>query len=58
MLLTLLQSPQLAQAVDDKYELLKDKLYAASLMKELGQQEWELLNQHEKQKKLVGQEGV
>ena len=51
MLLTLLQSPQLAQAVDDKYELLKDKLYAASLMKELGQQEWELLNQHEKQKK-------
>ena len=41
----------MAQELEDKYDLLKDKLYTAALMKELGEKEWALLSEKERQKK-------
>ena len=44
-------SVQVAQELEDKYDKLKDKLYTAALMKQLGEKEWAMLSEKERQKK-------
>ncbi|KAL5247538.1 hypothetical protein ACHWQZ_G019427 [Mnemiopsis leidyi] len=44
---------QVAQELEDKYDKLKDKLYTAALMKQLGEKEWAMLSEKERQKKLL-----
>ena len=42
---------QLVQEIESKYDQLKDKLFAATLIKEMGEKDWALLSEKERQKK-------
>ena len=44
---------ELLGALEEKYDALKDKLIAESLMKELGAAEWERLSERERQAKIL-----
>ena len=44
---------QLLDALDSKYDTLRDKLLAEALMKEIGAAEWQALSEQERQAKLV-----
>ena len=41
------------QALDKKYDTLRDKLLMEALKKQLGDSEWALLSEKERQKKLL-----
>ncbi|XP_069101140.1 trichohyalin-like isoform X2 [Argopecten irradians] len=43
----------LLEALDGKFDALRDKLLAEALMKQLGEAEWKLLSDKEKQRKLM-----
>ena len=44
---------ELVQALEQKYDALKDKLLAESLMKQVGEQEWAAMSEKERQARLV-----
>ncbi|XP_033746567.1 trichohyalin-like isoform X2 [Pecten maximus] len=44
---------ELIEALDGKFDALRDKLLAEALMKQLGEAEWKLLSEKERQKKLM-----
>ncbi|OWF34681.1 hypothetical protein KP79_PYT11450 [Mizuhopecten yessoensis] len=44
---------ELLEALDGKFDALRDKLLAEALMKQLGEAEWKLLSEKERQKKLM-----
>ena len=44
---------QLVDALDSKYDTLRDKLLSEALMKEMGAAEWQALSEQERQAKLV-----
>lgn len=44
---------ELLDALEEKYDALKDKLIAESLINELGAAEWEKLSERERQSKIV-----
>ena len=44
---------QLLQALQDKYDALQDKLLTDSLIKQVGEAEWNKLNEQERMAKLV-----
>lgn len=41
------------QALDDKYDLLKDKLLAEALMNQLGAKRWNEMSERERQERLM-----
>ncbi|XP_076812765.1 uncharacterized protein LOC143459471 isoform X1 [Clavelina lepadiformis] len=43
----------LLQALDDKYDALRDKLLTEALMRELGEENWRRMSERERQKKLM-----
>lgn len=44
---------ELVEALEEKYDALKDKLLAESLMKQMGDAEWAALSERERQIRLV-----
>ena len=44
---------ELVQALEQKYDAVKDKLLAESLMKQMGEKEWAALSEKERQARLV-----
>lgn len=44
---------ELVEALEEKYDALKDKLLAESLMKQMGAADWAALSERERQAKLV-----
>ena len=44
---------QLLDALDSKYDTLRDKLLSEALMKEMGAVEWQALSEQERQARLV-----
>ena len=44
---------QLLDALDAKYDVLRDKLLSEALMKEMGAAEWQALSEQERQARLV-----
>ena len=44
---------ELVEALEEKYDALKDKLLAESLMKQVGDAEWAALSERERQIRLV-----
>lgn len=44
---------QLLEALDSKYDTLRDKLLSEALMKEMGAAEWQALSEQERQARLV-----
>ena len=44
---------QLVDALDSKYDTLRDKLLSEALMKEMGAAEWQALTEQERQARLV-----
>ena len=44
---------QLVDALDSKYDTLRDKLLSEALMKEMGAAEWQALSEQERQARLV-----
>ena len=44
---------QLVDALDSKYDTLRDKLLSEAMMKEMGAAEWQALSEQERQARLV-----
>ena len=51
--ITTVGEEQLLDALDSKYDTLRDKLLSEALMKEMGAAEWQALSEQERQAKLV-----
>ncbi|XP_052249024.1 uncharacterized protein LOC127856876 isoform X2 [Dreissena polymorpha] len=47
------EEAEVIRALQEKYDAMKDKLMMEALMKELGEQEWDRLNETQRQKKLI-----
>ena len=41
------------QALDDKYDTLRDKLLSEALMRQMGEEEWRRLSERERQERLM-----
>ena len=51
--ITCVGEEQLLDALDSKYDTLRDKLLSEALMKEMGAAEWQALSEQERQARLV-----
>nr|CAB3228489.1 trichohyalin-like [Phallusia mammillata] len=47
------EEEEVLRALEDKYDLLKDKLLAEALMKRLGESEWKNLSEQERQRRIT-----